>query len=85
MLTFGLSPASADEPGAAGAGEPEPSVFTASRGAGGGRGGFKLGALGAGALRSVEAAFGLGFVLAGASPKPYGLMVAGISMFPGPS
>ena len=59
MLTFGLSLASAE----AGLGAADRNRrFTASRGAGGGRGGLKLAVLVAGALRSVEAAFGLGFV-----------------------
>ena len=44
--------------------EPDPSTFTASRGAGGGRGGLRV------ALRSVEAIFDLAFVPAGVSPTP---------------
>ena len=59
MLTFGLSLASPDEPGAA---EPDPSAFAVSRGAGGGRGGLMVGAAGlvARGLCMVDADFAFG-------------------------
>lgn len=83
MLTFALSRASADEPGAAG---PDPSAFAVSRGAGGGRGGLMVGAAGSVARRPwvVEADFGLGAPLAGASPASYGLTASGIWMSAAP-
>ena len=101
MLTFGLSLASADGPGAPGAAdrgvlstsvgresirgwsesrfsgglnaaELGASAFAASRGAGGGRGGLRIGAPGLvpAGLRSVETDFGSGLVRAGVSPAP---------------
>ena len=75
MVTFGLSLGSRDESGTSGgaaAGESDPSAFAISRGAGGGRGGLKVGAAGLAAegLRSVETGFDFGLAPAGASPAP---------------
>jgi hypothetical protein len=74
MLTFGLSLASTDEAGTAGGagGEADSSALANSRGAGGGRGGLKVGPAGliAEGLRSVERDFGFRFAAAGASLSP---------------
>ena len=83
MLTFALSFVSTDELGPA---PPDSSAFAVSRGAGGGRGGLMVGAAGMLALGlcALEADFGLGAPLAGASRVSYGLMAAGIWMFAEP-